>query len=130
MRKYAREVVFSLTFEYLFTGQKNELGLDMFEKKKLTGDDIAYIGDTYNGIVAEFDGLQSAVASITRGYKLERIYKVDLAILIYAMYELSKGEIPTEICVNEAVELAKKFSTDKSDGFINGVLAEYVKNKG
>ena len=130
MRKYAREVVFSLTFEYLFTGQKNELGLDMFEKKKLTGDDIAYIGDTYNGIVAEFDGLQSAVASITRGYKHERIYKVDLAILIYAMYELSKGEIPTEICVNEAVELAKKFSTDKSDGFVNGVLAEYVKNKG
>lgn len=130
MRKYAREVVFSLTFEYLFTGQKNELGLDMFEKKKLTGDDIAYIGDTYNGIVAEFDGLQSAVASITKGYKLERIYKVDLAILIYAMYELSKGEIPTEICVNEAVELAKKFSTDKSDGFVNGVLAEYVKNKG
>ncbi|HIW56368.1 MAG TPA: transcription antitermination factor NusB [Firmicutes bacterium] len=130
MRKYAREVVFSLTFEYLFTGQKNELGLDMFEKKKLTGDDIAYIGDTYNGIIAEFDGLQSAVASITRGYKLERIYKVDLAILIYAMYELSKGEIPTEICVNEAVELAKKFSTDKSDGFVNGVLAEYVKNKG
>ena len=130
MRKYAREVVFSLTFEYLFTGQKNELGLDMFEKKKLTGDDIAYIGDTYNGIVAEFDGLQCAVASITRGYKLERIYKVDLAILIYAMYELSKGEIPTEICVNEAVELAKKFSTDKSDGFVNGVLAEYVKNKG
>ena len=130
MRKYAREVVFSLTFEYLFTGQKNELGLDMFEKKKLTGDDIAYIGDTYNGIVAEFDGLQSAVASITRGYKLERIYKVDLAILIYAMYELSKGEIHTEICVNEAVELAKKFSTDKSDGFVNGVLAEYVKNKG
>lgn len=130
MRKYAREVVFSLTFEYLFTRQKNELGLDMFEKKKLTGDDIAYIGDTYNGIVAEFDGLQSAVASITRGYKLERIYKVDLAILIYAMYELSKGEIPTEICVNEAVELAKKFSTDKSDGFVNGVLAEYVKNKG
>ena len=130
MRKYAREVVFSLTFEYLFTGQKNELGLDMFEKKKLTGDDIAYIVDTYNGIVAEFDGLQSAVASITRGYKLERIYKVDLAILIYAMYELSKGEIPTEICVNEAVELAKKFSTDKSDGFVNGVLAEYVKNKG
>ena len=130
MRKYAREVVFSLTFEYLFTGQKNELGLDMFEKKKLTGDDIAYIGDTYNGIIAEFDGLQSAVASITRGYKLERIYKVDLAILIYAMYELSKGEIPTEICVNEAVELAKKFSTDKSDGFVKGVLAEYVKNKG
>lgn len=122
--------MFSLTFEYLFTGQKNELGLDMFEKKKLTGDDIAYIGDTYNGIVAEFDGLQSAVASITREYKLERIYKVDLAILIYAMYELSKGEIPTEICVNEAVELAKKFSTDKSDGFVNGVLAEYVKNKG
>ena len=43
---------------------------------------------------------------------------------------MSKGEIPTEICVNEAVELAKKFSTDKSDGFVNGVLAEYVKNKG
>ncbi len=130
MRKYAREVVFSLTFEYLFTGQKDELGLDMFEKKNLTGDDVDYITSTYNGVVSEFDSLKSVVASLARGYKFDRIYKVDLAILILAVYELSKDEIPAEVCINEAVELAKKFSTEKSDGFVNGILAEYLRNKG
>lgn len=130
MRKYAREVVFSLTFAYLFTAERDDLSLDMFEKKNLTGDDVNYIAKTYNGIIDSFDTLKQTVTGLAKGYAADRIYKVDLAILIMAVYELSAGEIPTEICINEAVELAKKFSTDKSDGFVNGILAEYVKNKG
>ena len=128
MRKYAREVAFSLTFEYLFTKEKNDLGLDLFEKKYLTGDDVKYITDTYNGVVAQFESLQEKAASLAKGYKLERIYKVDLAILILAIYEMSNTDIPAEVCINEAVELAKKFSTDKSVGFVNGILAQVNKN--
>lgn len=128
MRRYAREVTFSLTFEYLFTKVKNDLQLDLFEKKDLTGDDVQYIKDTYDGVVENFDALQEKAAGFAKGFKLERIYKVDLAILILAVYELSFTDIPAEICINEAVELAKKFSTDKSVGFINGILAQVNKN--
>jgi len=62
MRRYAREVAFSLTFEYLFTKEKNDLGLDLFEKKYLTGDDVQYIKDTYDGVVEQFDALQEKAA--------------------------------------------------------------------
>jgi len=128
MRKYAREVTFSLTFEYLFTRTKNDLELDLFEKKNLTGDDIQYIKQTYDGVVEQFDLLQEKAASLAKGFKLDRIYKVDLAILILAIYEMSNTDIPAEVCINEAVELAKKFSTEKSVGFVNGILAQVYKN--
>ena len=127
MRKYAREVTFSLTFEYLFTKTKNDLGLDLFEKKHLTGDDVDYITKTYDGVVEQFDALQEKAASLAKGYKLDRIYKVDLAIFILAIYELSNTDVPAEVCINEAVELAKKFSTDKSVSFVNGILAQVYK---
>jgi len=48
--------------------------------------------------------------------------------LILAIYELSNTDIPLEVCINEAVELAKKFSTEKSVGFVNGILAQVNKN--
>ena len=126
MRGYAREVAFSLTFEYLFTKEKNDLGLDLFEKKYLTGDDVQYIKDTYDGVVEQFDALQEKAASLAKGYKLDRIYKVDLAILILAIYELSNTNIPLEVCINEAVELAKKYGQENAGAFVNGVLAKFV----
>ena len=127
MRRYAREVVFCLTYEYLFTNNINDLQLDLFERKDLTADDIDYIKNTYGGIIENFDTLHETVAGYSKGFKADRIYKVDLAILILAAYELSHTDIPAEICINEAVELAKKFSTDKSVGFVNGILAQVCK---
>ena len=127
MRKYAREVVFCLTYEYLFTNNINDLQLDLFHRKDLTADDVDYIKNTYSGIIEHFENLSETAAKYSKGFKADRIYKVDLAILILAIYELSHTEIPTEICINEAVELAKKFSTDKSVGFVNGILAQVCK---
>ena len=58
------------------------------------------------------------------------MYKVDLAILVVAVYEIkNEKEIPVAVSINEALNLAKKYSTEKSAGFINGVLANFAKNK-
>lgn len=127
MRRYAREVVFCLTYEYLLTNIVNDLQLDMFERKDLIADDVDYINRTYNGIIKNFETLTDTATGYSKGFKADRIYKVDLAILILAIYELSYTDIPTEICINEAVEIAKKFSTDKSVGFVNGILAQVCK---
>ena len=74
-----------------------------------------------------YDELISIVKENTIGYELERIYKVDLAILVLAVFEIKYSETPRNIVINEAVELAKKYSTDKSYSFINGVLAKVIK---
>ena len=63
-----------------------------------------------------------------KGYTLNRIYKVDLSILKIAVYEImfSNLQTPNSVVINEAVELAKKYSTDKSYSFVNGILASIV----
>ena len=61
------------------------------------------------------------------GWKTSRMGKVDLSIIRLAVYEIRfDEEVPEKVAINEAVELAKKFGTDESPAFINGVLAKFV----
>ena len=74
--------------------------------------------------------MTKTIASFARGFTAERIYKIDLAILLIATYEiLFLPDVPDKVSVNEAVELAKTYSTDNSPSFINGVLASVIKEK-
>ena len=61
-------------------------------------------------------------------WKLNRISKMDLAILKLAIYEIKYIDIPYKVAINEAVELAKKYGEDKSKNFVNGILASIVKD--
>ena len=61
----------------------------------------------------------------SKGWKVNRMSKVDLAIMRLAVYEMKMDEdIPVKVAINEAVELAKKFGGDDSPAFVNGVLAK------
>ena len=60
-------------------------------------------------------------------WKIERISKMDLAILKLAIYEIKYKELPFKVVINEAVELAKKYGEDSSKNFVNGILASIVK---
>ena len=66
-----------------------------------------------------------------KDYTISRIYKVDLVILKLAVFELlfSTEKTPTKVVINEAVEMAKKYSTDNSFRFVNGVLASISKGE-
>ena len=66
--------------------------------------------------------IDQKISAFARGWTIERIMRVDLAILRLGVYELSLGEVPAGVVINEAVELANEFSTDKAGAFINGVL--------
>ena len=59
-------------------------------------------------------------------WKIERISKIDLAILKLAIYEIQYKELPFKVVINEAVELAKKYGEDSSKNFVNGILASIV----
>ena len=68
--------------------------------------------------------LNELISSNLKGYTIERLNKIDLAIIILAVIELNYlKENTKEVIINEAVELAKKYSTNKSPKFINGFLA-------
>jgi N utilization substance protein B len=61
------------------------------------------------------------------GYTLDRMAAVDRALLRLGIYELVYGELPKGVAVNEAVEIAKEFSTEESGKFINGILGKIAK---
>ncbi|MDD4211431.1 MAG: transcription antitermination factor NusB [Clostridia bacterium] len=130
-RTFARETTFKLVFEYAFLKQINPLTLeDFLLLEKITEDDKVYIKQTYSKIASNYDEILALIEKNLKNYTLGRIYKTDLAILILATYEIkfAKDTVPS-IVINEAVELSKKYSTDKSFSFVNGVLASIVKEE-
>ena len=73
-------------------------------------------------LIPEIDAL---INEQTTGWKTGRMNKADLTILRLAVYEMKWDEdIPVKVAINEAVELAKKYSSDEGPSFINGVLAK------
>lgn len=127
MRRVARETVFKLVFEFTFLGKTDEDTLDtMLLADDLDNDDKQYISDTYHGIMNDFDVLKEKIASTVSNYTVDRLYRPDLVVLVLALYEINKGDVPEKVIINEAVELAKRYGTDKSGGFVNGVLAKLI----
>jgi len=81
--------------------------------------------------VREQPALDRIIADRAVGWKLERIANVDRNILRLALYEiLHRPEIPASVSVNEAVEMAKKYSTDESGKFVNGILGSFLRDPG
>lgn len=91
--------------------------------------DREYFDKVFYGIEENREKLENIIKKYARAYEFDRLYKVDKAILLVAIYEiLYMDDIPYQVSVNEAVELAKIYSTEKSAGYINGVLASVIKN--
>ena len=89
---------------------------------------IEYIKDAVLGIEKNKDEiLEKIEKNLKSDWKIERISKIDLAILKLAIYEIKYKEIPFKVVINEAVELAKKYGEDTSKNFVNGILASIVK---
>ncbi|RMG61429.1 MAG: transcription antitermination factor NusB [Deltaproteobacteria bacterium] len=86
--------------------------------------DEGYFFSTLRGIEKHRQDIDNRISKCVRNWKFERISLVDRNILRIGTYELFYSEevIPHPIVINEAVELAKKFGTDESGGFVNGVL--------
>ncbi len=81
-----------------------------------------------NAFTNNFDEIKQKVESNLKGVKLDRVYKIDLALIYEAVAEMFYVEgSEYKVVINEVVELAKKYSTDKSPKFINGFLAGLVK---
>ena len=124
-RKKSREYAFRLVFEKFFHEPDTHFPDDM-EDIVLEEEDRDFVNHLIGGINQNYDSIMETIKTNTVGYELERIYKIDLAILVLAVFELKYDDTPKNVVINEAIELSKKYSTDKSYSFINGVLAKIV----
>ena len=122
----ARENLMKLVFEYRFNKETETLEEDVLKDETLTEDDKNFVKSGLEYIKNNYDLIINEIEQNLVNYKLERVCKTDLAILIVAIYEIKYLNTPSKVAINEAVELAKKYSTENSYKFVNGLLAKVV----
>lgn len=104
-----------------------QISLFLNETEGLEQLDKEFFLDVLHGVVNNKEEIDSLIQSHAKGWGLERMPKVDLAIMRLAVYELKyRKDIPANVSINEAVELAKKYCGEQSKNFINGVLGKIV----
>ena len=134
-KRLAREAAMCLLYEREMNGEPGELETlfemrDILKSDKFTPEQNEYI----NEIVKKFEEnaiyIDSVISKYNKdGWKIDRIGRVDLSILRLALIEIFYMEdMPFKVTANEAVELAKKYSAEKSPSYINGVLASVCRN--
>ena len=141
----ARAAVMQMIYEHLAGGEGGEETLQMvYDELRKDGvpgvDEIrpsepgeadrAYISRILDGVLSHVTELDEKISAASVNWSLERIAKVDLTILRLATYEiLYEDDVPGSVAINEAVELANRYSEPSSGRFINGVLGTILRDK-
>ena len=133
-RSELREVLFKLLFRAEFndvTEMPEQMQLYFntdADDIKIKDSDKEYIIKREEDILSKLSEIDAEISDKATGWTIDRMGKVDLAIIRLAVYEIMfDDEIPLGVSINEAVELAKKYGRDESGSFVNGVLAKFGK---
>ena len=127
MRSYAREVAFCKLYTYLITAEFDK-DFSAFDADKLTEEDITFAQSIVEGVINNKQQLDQIVAEFSHAFKLSRVYRLDLAAMEIALYEMIHSDTPHAVAINEAVGLVKRYSTEKSVSYVNGILAAYKRS--
>ncbi len=127
-RSELRQHIFKLLFRVEFNSleeMKEQEALYFDEFESVSEEDMTYILNKYQAIVEKLEEIDTLLNQLSSGWKTSRMNRVDLTILRLAVYEIRYDDsIPTSVAINEAVEIAKKYSSDSGPAFVNGVLAK------
>lgn len=127
-RILARDCGFKMVFQYLFSEQTEVE--KVIEEYELTDEEKDFSVGIFSAVKNNFEELNNKLNSnLKNNLTVKDIYKLDYAIILVAMASIDYLEQAMSLSVNEAVELAKKYSTEKSPSFVNGVLSSIYKNK-
>lgn len=133
-RRNAREFVMQMLYEGNFheEAERERIIYDRIndmeqEEKKANRAVIQFMESLYFGVFEHLQEIDEIIEKYAANWSFSRIAKVDLSILRLAIYELKYTDVPQKVAVNEAVEIAKTYSTEKSPKFINGILGSVIK---
>ncbi len=128
MRNAAREAALNIIFARQFnTDNMDALKKKIYKQFALEEDDLLFSADLVATVEEHYDELLSEIEGACHHYRADRINPMDKTILLIAMAEIKYfDDIPPVVSVSEAAGLARKYSTDTSADFVNGVLAGVI----
>jgi N utilization substance protein B len=132
-RRKAREYALQILFQTDFTGKKFDVEAlrEFWSDRKENADVRKFTEDLVVGTLDKIEEIDAAIEKVTENWLLKRMAAVDRNILRFAAYEiLYRKEIPAAVTINEALEIAKKYSSSESASFLNGVLDRLAKREG
>jgi len=130
-RRIARECALQLLFQYDFTCKRPERrDLEEFWSIRNEPDDIkAFSEEIFFGTIDNIEEIDRVISNFAENWRLDRMAAVDRNILRLATYELLyREDIPVKVAINEAIEIAKKYSSQESPSFVNGILDRIAKS--
>jgi N utilization substance protein B len=132
-RKKTRDLIMQLIYQMSVTDDYSDDAVGLFVEEHVTGN--AYEEDYFSSSINLFRmnraSIDAEIEKASDNWKMNRISKVDLAVLRLAINEISflkKDDIPAAATANEAVDLAKKYGSDSSGAFVNGVLGRILRS--
>lgn len=130
-RKKARDNAFKCIYEFEFNRDKELTKILEFcyDENSNEEEEKEYINETLNGVYGKLDVIDEMILSKLKNWTIQRIAKIDLAILRLAIYEIMYKDIPVKVVANEAVELAKLYGNNDSKSFVNGLIAKIIQDK-
>jgi N utilization substance protein B len=131
-RRKGRELALQALYQIEMTGDASGAAVDLFLGHFEGGPKAKeFARRLVSGVVSQRVEIDSLIERCTEHWKLMRLAKVDLVILRMATYELIFcPDIPLHVSLDEAIEIGKRYGTDDSAAFINGVLDQIAKSSG
>ncbi|MDO5555841.1 MAG: transcription antitermination factor NusB [Clostridia bacterium] len=129
-RSQTREMAFKLLYQIEIQKEVNKEDINLFfENNQIASKESQdYIENVVNGINKEEKEIINIISkNLKEDWEIERISKINLALLKLGIYEIIYKKLPFKVVINEVVELAKKYGEETSHLFINGILASVVK---
>jgi N utilization substance protein B len=129
-RRKARETVLhALYAREINEGDPAEVIDSLLKETSLSEKNVDFVRNYFSLVVKNIDWTDKIISRLAKNWDIKRIAELDRIILRMAMVELKfMPDIPVKVALNEAIELAKKYSTGESPSFINGILDNFLKN--
>jgi transcription antitermination protein NusB len=123
LRHKSREFALQMLFEWDLGRQSvQQIEGNFWKSAKAAEDTRAFASRLFEGALAQAESNDKLITGFLENWRFERVAAIDRCILRLALYELRAGTAPVAVVLNEAVELAKTFSTSDAPAFLNGVL--------
>lgn len=130
MRTNARESVFKILFAAQFSDEVEDTRRAVISQEKFNENDIAYCNRVLSAVAENKARLTSIIDGRSRQFPESRLFPADRSILLIAIAEiLYFDDIPAAVSVNEAANIASKYSSEKSATFISGILSEIIRER-
>lgn len=123
LRTKAREFAMQMLFQWDMSQQDPaKLEAKFWKSAKAADKTRAFANQLFEGAAKDVTALDEIIGKHCENWRFERLATIDRAILRLAVHEMSSADTPPKVVLNEAVELAKKFSSQESGAFVNGIL--------